>query len=106
MRISAHRKKTVEKLSQEEYIKKVLRLFNIVDAKPINVPLRGHFKLLKAHELKTKDEKALLSKVSYALAMGSLMYTIVCMRSYIAQAVRIVSRYMSNPGQEQWRAVK
>ena len=34
------------------------------------------------------------------------MYAMVCTRQDIAQAVRVVSRYMSNPGKEHWRAVK
>ena len=63
------------KLSQAEYIEKVLRRFNMVDVKPVNVPLGGHFKLSKAQEPKTEDEKALLSKVLYASAVG--MYAMV-----------------------------
>jgi len=34
------------------------------------------------------------------------MYAIVCTRSGIAQAVRVVSRYMSNFGKEHWIAAK
>jgi len=37
---------------------------------------------------------------------GSLMYAMVCTRSDITQAVRVLSRYMSNPEKEHWRAVK
>ena len=41
------------KLSQTEYIEKVLRRFNMLDVKPVNVPLGCHFKLSKAQEPKT-----------------------------------------------------
>ena len=34
------------------------------------------------------------------------MYVMVCTRPDIAQAVRVVSRYMSNPRKEHWRSVK
>jgi len=34
------------------------------------------------------------------------MYATVCMRPDIAQAVGVVSRYMSNLGKEHWIAVK
>jgi len=34
------------------------------------------------------------------------LYTIVCTRPNITQAVGVVSRYMSNPEKEHWRAVK
>jgi len=73
MRISRERKKIVE-AAQAKYIEKVLRRFNMVDAKSVNLPLGGHFRLLKAQELKTYDEKALMSKVPYASAVSSLMY--------------------------------
>ena len=45
-------------------------------------------------------------KVSYASAIGSLMYVMVCTRPDIAQAVGAVSRYMNNPGKVHWEAVK
>jgi len=45
-------------------------------------------------------------EVSYASVMGSLMYVMVCTRPDIAQAVGVISRYMSNPKKEHWRAVK
>ena len=53
----------------------------MVDAKPMNDQLGGHFRLLKAQKSKTDDEKALMSKVPYALAVGSLM-TIWSVRDY------------------------
>ena len=42
----------------------------------------------------------------YASAVGSLMYAMVCTRPDIAHAVRILSKFMSNPGKENWTAVK
>ena len=72
----------------------------------MNFPLGGHFKLSKAQTPTTKDEKALMLEVPYASAVGSLNYAMVCIRSGIVQAVGVVSRNMSNPGNEQWRAVK
>ena len=35
------------RISQAEYVKKVLKRLNIAYAKPVNVPLGGHFKLSK-----------------------------------------------------------
>ena len=49
---------------------------------------------------------AYMSKVPYALAVGSLMYAMVCTRPDIAHAVGVVSRYMNNLGKEHWMAVK
>ena len=78
----------------------------MIDVKPVNVPLRGHFKLSKAQTPMTEDQKALMLEVPYASAVGSLIYVIVCTRPDITQAVGVVSRYINNPEKEHWRAVK
>ena len=104
MRIS--RSKEGLKLSQEEYVKKVLKRFNMDDAKPVNTPLANHFRLSKEQSPKTEDEMIYMDKVPYASAIGSLMYAMICTRPDIAHAVGVVSRFMSNPGKEHWEAVK
>nr|GFA81002.1 retrovirus-related Pol polyprotein from transposon TNT 1-94 [Tanacetum cinerariifolium] len=47
-----------------------------------------------------------MRKVSYANAFGSLMYLMVYTRPYIAYAVSVVSRYLTNLGKKHWEAVK
>ena len=47
-----------------------------------------------------------MSRVPYQSVVGSLMYVMVCTRLDIAQAVGVLSRYMSNPGRAHWDAVK
>jgi len=47
-----------------------------------------------------------MSKVPYALAIGSLMYTMACMRLDITHDVGVVRRYMSHPRLEHWNATK
>ena len=44
-------------------MEKMLKMFNMSDAKPMNVPLGGHFKLSKAQTPMTEDEKTLMSEV-------------------------------------------
>ena len=55
----------------------------MVNAKHINIPLGGHFKPSKVQESKTEDEKTLMSKVSYASDVGTLMYAMVCTRQVL-----------------------
>ncbi|KAK0594571.1 hypothetical protein LWI29_027750 [Acer saccharum] len=62
--------------------------------------------LSKEQSPKTKVEKDFMAKVSYASAIGSLMYAMTCTRPDISHAVGVVSRYMSNPGKPHWEAVK
>ena len=106
MRIIRDKANGTLKLSQLEYVKKVLNRFNMNEAKPVGTPLGSHFKLSKEQSPKTKEERDHMSKVPYALAIGSLMYAMVCTRPDIAHAVRVVSRFMSRPGKRYWEAVK
>ena len=106
MRITRDRKNRKLTLSQNEYIEKVLKRFNMQNAKPGSTPFASHFKLSKEMCYKTHEEMEYMSKVPYALAVGSLMYAMVCTRPDIAHAVGVVSRYMNNPGKEHWMVVK
>ncbi|KAE8707953.1 putative beta-1,3-galactosyltransferase 20 [Hibiscus syriacus] len=55
---------------------------------------------------KTNEERVYKAKVLYANAVESLMYAMVCTRPDISQAVGVVSRYMHDPGEGHWQAVK
>ena len=65
----------------------------------------NHFKLSKEQSLKTEEESDHMGKVPYALAIGSLMYAMVCTRPDIAHVVGVVSTFMSRPGKQHWEAV-
>ena len=94
------------KLSQEEYVKKVLSRFSMSDAKPVNTPLATHFELSMQQSLATEEKRDQMGKVPYAFAIGSLMYAMVYTRLDITHAVRVVSKYMSNPRKQHWEVVK
>ena len=47
-----------------------------------------------------------MSHVPYASVVGSLMYSMVYSRPYIAHVVGVLSRYMSKSGKEHWTVVK
>ena len=76
------------------------------DIKPVNFPIALGVKLSAEHCPKTQEEEEDMSRVPYASAVGSLMYTMVCTRPNIAHAVGVLSRFMSNLGKEHWIAVK
>ncbi|KAH9673800.1 hypothetical protein KPL70_018239 [Citrus sinensis] len=92
-------------LSQKNYLKKILRRFNMQDCKPISTPLPVNFKLSSSMCPSNEAERKEMSRVPYASAVGSLMFAMICTRPDIAQAVGAVSRYMGNPGGEHWIAV-
>ena len=93
-------------LSQRRYIEKVLRRFSIGDANSVSTPLASHFKLSKKLCLQTKEEEEQMEDIPYSCVVGSVMYAMVCSRPDIAQAVSMVSRYMSNPSKGHWEAPK
>jgi hypothetical protein len=47
-----------------------------------------------------------MSHVLYTIAIGSLMYAMVCTRPGIAHVVGVLSRYMSKPEKEHWTTIK
>ncbi|KAA0062649.1 gag/pol protein [Cucumis melo var. makuwa] len=55
---------------------------------------------------KTPQEVEDMRKISYASAVGSLMYAMLCTRPNICYSVGMVSRYQSNLGRDHWTIVK
>lgn len=47
-----------------------------------------------------------MSQIPYGNVVDSLMYTMVCTRPDITQAISVASRYMGDPGKDHWNALK
>ena len=47
-----------------------------------------------------------MKEVPYTSVVGSLMYAQVCTCTNIAFFVGVLGRYLSDPGQSQWKATK
>ncbi|KAH9727035.1 Integrase catalytic domain-containing protein [Citrus sinensis] len=94
-------------LTQKSYLKRVLERFGMDDkTKPVCTSLAPHFKLSSSSCPKSQEERDYMARVPYASVVGSLMYAMVCTRPDISQVVSMISRYMHNPGKNQWLAVK
>ena len=106
MHIVRDRTKEVLWLSQEKYVTKILERFNMSKEKPVGSTLATNYKLNARHCPKGEKDKTEMRKVSYALAVSSLMYAMIYTRPNIAFAVGMVSRYMSNPSREHRPAAK
>jgi hypothetical protein len=100
------RKKRLLRLSQVNYIDKILVRFSMQDSKKGFSPFRHGVHLSKKICPKTQEEREKMRNCPYALAIGSLMYAMLCTRPDIYFVVSIVSRYQSNPSPEYWTAVK
>lgn len=71
--------------------------------KPVSTLLAAHFKLSAKQCPQTQQEMA---RVPNANGVGCIMYLMVCTRPDIAHAVNIFRRFMSNPGEAHWEALK
>ncbi|XP_062089399.1 secreted RxLR effector protein 161-like [Humulus lupulus] len=94
------------KLSKSHYLNSVVKKFNMVDSKYVNVPLGGHFDLSSKQSPSTKAEQERMSKVPFAEAIRSVMYSMICTRSDIAYSVSLLSRFMANPEEDHWKVLK
>ncbi|GJU18155.1 retrovirus-related pol polyprotein from transposon TNT 1-94 [Tanacetum coccineum] len=78
------------------------------DCKPISIPFPTNVKLSSKMSPSSEKERMEMSQVPYAstIAVGNLMFAMICIRPDIAHAVGVVSRYMAEPSREHWEAVK
>jgi len=93
-------------LSQESYLNKVLKTFNMLESKPALTPLGAHLKMKSATEEKLSTEEEYMKSVPYSSAVGSIMYSMIGTRPDLAYPVGVVSRFMSQPAKEHWLGVK
>jgi len=93
-------------LSQDTYIDKVLKRFNMEEAKKGFLPMSHGIHLSKSQCPTTTDEWDRMSKVPYASAIGSIMYAMISTRPDVSYALSVTSRYQSDPGESHWTAVK
>jgi hypothetical protein len=84
VKITRDRKSGMLYFSQRGYIEKVLRRFNMQDAKPVSTPLASHFKLSLDLCPASDEDIKYMSRVPYSSVVGSLMYAMVCSRPNLA----------------------
>ena len=97
VKIIRDRAKRLLGLSQETYIKKMLERYHMQDSKSTDTLVNKSLSLSRDMCPKTPEEKK-MSRVSYASAVNSLMYAMMCTYPNIGYVVRLVSRYQSNLG--------
>ena len=86
-------------LSQDTYIDKVLKRFNMEEAKKGFLPMSHGIHLSKSQCPTIIDERDRMSKVSYVSAIGSIMYAMISTRPDVFYALSVTSRYQSDPGE-------
>ncbi len=89
------------KLSQKQYIEKMLERYGMQDANPVSTPMDLNVKL-------TIDDGQSnpVDQVRYQSIVGSLLYAAMVTRPDIAQAVGVLSRFNSAPTEAHLTAAK
>ena len=106
IKLMRDRQKRMLDLSQASYIDQILTRYNMQDSKKGFIPFRVGKSLSSNQRPKTNSEIERMRGISYASAVGSLMYAMLCTRPDMYFVVGMVSRYQSAPGEEHWIAVK
>lgn len=88
-------------IHQSNYISKLIKKFNLNDAKKTITPA-DHHTILSEQETKDTAEE----EVPYREAIGSLIYAAIVTRPDIAFAVGLATRFMKKHGRIDWNAVK
>ena len=93
-------------LSNEHYITELLSDFNMLTCNPISTPMEAL--TISALDCPTphSDEWKRMQTVPYRQCVGRLTYLSRSSRPDIAYSVSVVNRYLHNPGERHWSAVK
>ena len=80
-------------------IDKVLKRFNMQDAKKGFLPMSHGISLSKTRSPSTPDERRHMDGIPYASAVGSIMYAMVCTCPDVSFSLSMVGRYQADPGE-------
>jgi hypothetical protein len=97
IKIYRDRSKRLIGLSQSTYIDKVLNRFNMQNSKKRFLPMNHGAQISKTQCPLITDEQSIKSRVPYALAIGSIMYAMLCTRPDVSYAWSVTNRYQTNP---------
>nr|GEX65324.1 retrotransposon protein, putative, Ty1-copia subclass [Tanacetum cinerariifolium] len=92
IKIYRDRSKRLIGLCQKAYIKKILKIFYMENSKRGTIPMQEKLKLSKSQGASTPVEKQRMQNISYASAVGSIMYAVRCTRLDVAFAQNMTSR--------------
>jgi len=105
MKVTRDRANKTLILDQERYIEKILNQFKMTQCKEADTPAILE-KLSDTDSPTTIEEQLVMSAKPYMNLVGSVLYAAITTRLDISYAVNLVSRFMRNPGEIQWKACK
>lgn len=93
-------------LDQKDYVKNILKKFNMEECNPVKTPLDVNQKLTKNLGPEDKSEANAMKSIPYKEALGSLIYAYLATRPDLGCAIIILGSFAENPGKSHWNAVK
>ena len=106
VKIYKDRSRRLLSLSENTYIDKVLKWFNMQESKKRFLPMSHGVSLSKKLCPKTQNERDHISRIPYASAIRSIMYAMLCTCLDVWYALSMMSRYEVNLGKRHWMAIK
>nr|GEW83196.1 hypothetical protein [Tanacetum cinerariifolium] len=86
--------------------KKILKRYYMENSKRGSIIMQEKLRLSKSQGASTPAELKRMQNVSYASAVGSIMYAMRCTRPDVAFAQNVTSRFEQNPDDLHWTTVK
>ena len=99
--IARNRNVSEIKISQGQFLHKILSRFNMEDSHPVSTPMENSNHLTPA-----SDNDLFEDPLLYRAAVGSLMYAAIGTRPDIAFAVQKLAQFSHKPSNEHWKAIK
>lgn len=93
-------------LSNAQYVQKILEDFNMTAATPVHTPMECKTISSADSPEPGSAEWLRMQNVPYRESVGQLTYLMRTARPDLAFAVSLVNRYLHNPGERHWAAVK
>ena len=92
MDILGDRRKKELRLVRADYISKVIKKYQMEDAKSVSIPLASYFKLSREQMPKKEEDREEMNQIPYANIVSSIMYLMICTRPDVAHAISVASR--------------
>lgn len=90
-------------INQTNYLRNVLQKFGLLDCKPSKTPMDANF---HHDQLKRDKSESLEIEKKCRMAIGCLMYAMLCSRPDLCIAIGILSRYQTCASQDLWKEIK
>ena len=86
-------------LHQTKHLKNLLQKYGISDCRSVSTPQ-------EQNNVMMSNESEPVEKVRYQAVIGNITYAVTATRPDLAQALRSINHFTSNPSKEHWTAVK